>query len=105
MRCVLSEQKLNGGNSASQSSNMEFNSSGEMKVKCSKIKAAVRSSACSQCSSGRNMNDLQDLRSSRANHSTEVSVTVRMSLCVCFQWISLMKQHMEEFVVYDLGDD
>lgn len=32
-------------------------------------------------------------------------VRLRMSLCVCFQWISLMKQHMEEFVVYDLGHD
>lgn len=102
MGCVLSQQKLVLGDSGSHSSNMEFNSSGEMKVKCSKIKAAVRSSACSQRSSGRNMDDLQDLRSSRANRSTEVSVTVRMSLCVCFQWISLMNS-MEDFVVYDLG--
>lgn len=102
MGCVLSQQKLVLGDSVSHSSNMEFNSSGEMKVKYSKIKAAVRNSTCSQCSSGRNMDDLQDLRSSRANHSTEVSVTVRMSLCVCFQWISLMHS-MEEFVVYDLG--
>lgn len=61
---------------------MEFNSSGEMKVKCSKIKAAVRSSACSQRSSGRSMDDLQDLRSSRANHSTEVSVTENVTLCL-----------------------